>query len=94
MNAEGREVAVAERTAQPLDELMLAMDVVDTLRHRELVLQRELQADDRDQRLLERLRDIYESQGIAVTDDELRLPHRGALRPPARRWTSPGHWPT
>src|SRR5690606_10772314 len=71
LNAEGREVAVAERTAQPLDELMLAMDVVDTLRHRELVLQRELHADDRDQRLLERLRDIYESQGIAVTDDVL-----------------------
>jgi hypothetical protein len=71
LNAESRVVAVAERTAQPLDELMLAMDVVDTLRHRELVLQRELQADDRDQRLLERLRDIYESQGIAVTDDVL-----------------------
>ena len=71
MNAPSREVAVAERTAQPLDELMLAMDVVDTLRHRELVLQRELEADDRDQRLLVRLRDIYESQGIAVTDDVL-----------------------
>src|SRR5262245_33618721 len=50
---------------------MLAMDVVDTLRHRELVLDRELQADDRDQRLLERLREIYTAQGITVTDEVL-----------------------
>jgi hypothetical protein len=55
----------------PLDEVMLAMDVVDTLRHRELVLERELHADDRDQRLLERLREIYTGQGIAVSDDVL-----------------------
>jgi hypothetical protein len=50
---------------------MLAMDVVDTLRHQELVLARELEADDRDQRLLERLREIYTSQGIEVTDEVL-----------------------
>jgi hypothetical protein len=55
----------------PLDELMLAMDVVDTLRHRELVLERELNADDRDQQLLERLREIYTAQGIAVSDEVL-----------------------
>jgi hypothetical protein len=50
---------------------MLAMDVVDTLRHRELVLVRELHADDRDQHLLERLREIYTAQGIVVTDEVL-----------------------
>jgi hypothetical protein len=61
---------VVKEQAQ-LDELMLAMDVVDTLRHRELVLDRELQADDRDQRLLERLREIYTAQGITVTDEVL-----------------------
>lgn len=55
----------------PLDELMLAMDVVDTLRHKELVLLRELSADDRDEDLLKRLRDIYTGQGIEVTDDIL-----------------------
>jgi hypothetical protein len=55
----------------PLDELMLAMDVVDTLRHRELMLEREVTAEDRDQRLLVRLREIYAGQGIAVTDDVL-----------------------
>lgn len=65
------EVVVKTKEPAPLDELMLAMDVVDTLRHRELVLERELEADDRDQRLLERLREIYAAQGIAVTDPVL-----------------------
>jgi hypothetical protein len=55
----------------PLDELMLAMDVVDTLRHRELMLEREVEAGDREQRLLSRLREIYTAQGITVTDDVL-----------------------
>ena len=44
------------------------MDVVDTLRHRELMLDRELEADDRDRQLLTRLREIYTSQGIEVSD--------------------------
>ncbi len=48
------------------------MDVVDTLRHKELMLAREVEADDREQRLLERLREIYTGQGIAVSDDVLK----------------------
>jgi len=52
----------------PLDEVMLAMDVVDTLRHRELIVQRELSADERDSQLIERLREIYAGQGISVSD--------------------------
>lgn len=55
----------------PLDEVMLAMDVVDTLRHRELIVQRELSADQRDRALIERLREIYAGQGIEVSDDVL-----------------------
>lgn len=55
----------------PLDELMLAMDVVDTLRHRDLLVDRELQSDERDQKLLERLRQVYQSQGIEVSDQVL-----------------------
>ncbi|HEY5622175.1 MAG TPA: DUF6384 family protein, partial [Gammaproteobacteria bacterium] len=55
-------------TKPPLDELMLAMDVVDTLRHRERILERELSADERDRELVERLRDIYAGQGIEVRD--------------------------
>jgi|SRR5882672_4026404 len=63
---------VKEKDAAPLDELMLAMDVVDTLRHRELVLEREVEAEDRDARLLDRLREIYTAQGIVVTDEVLQ----------------------
>lgn len=51
-----------------LDELMLAMDVVDTLRHQEAVALKELEQDGRDDVLKERLRRIYESQGLAVSD--------------------------
>lgn len=51
-----------------LDDLMLAMDVVDTLRHQEGLVTRELGQDDRDEALKARLRQIYEGQGLAVTD--------------------------
>ncbi len=53
---------------QTLDELMLAMDVVDTIRFRELIVERELGQGDRDRALRDRLREIYKSQGIEVTD--------------------------
>ena len=53
---------------QTLDELMLAMDVVDTIRHRELLVERELGQGDRDNALRDRLREIYKAQGIEVTD--------------------------
>ena len=72
----------------PLDEVMLAMDVVDTLRHRELVLEREVEAEDRDQRLLVRLREIYTAQGITVTDDVLEQGVR-ALREERFAYTAP-----
>ena len=53
---------------QPLDDIMLAMDVVDTIRRRERVLQRELDAEGREEDLAERLRKIYQAQGIDVPD--------------------------
>jgi len=53
---------------QTLDELMLAMDVVDTIRHRELIVERELGLGERDNALRDRLREIYRTQGIEVTD--------------------------
>lgn len=53
---------------QTLDELMLAMDVVDTIRFRELIVERELGQGDRDDALRRRLREIYRTQGIDVTD--------------------------
>lgn len=55
----------------PLDEVMMAMDVVDTLRHQKLLVDRELNADDREQKLIERLRKIYAAQGIEVPDSIL-----------------------
>ena len=50
---------------------MVAMDVVDTIRHRQLLVDRELDAEGRRQRLIERLREIYTAQGIEVTDAAL-----------------------
>lgn len=56
----------------PLDDVMLAMDVVDTLRHREDLVARELSGADREAQLLRRLRDIYHQQGIEVPDQILK----------------------
>lgn len=84
-------------TKPPLDEVMLAMDVVDTLRHRERILERELSADERDRELVARLCDIYAGQGIEVVDSiieqgvrDLRA-DRFVYRPPRpslKRWLS------
>ena len=61
-------VAARPGSKQPLDEVMLAMDVVDTIRRRERLLQRELDAEGREEDLKERLRRIYQAQGIDVPD--------------------------
>ena len=58
--------AAASRT--PLDNVMIAMDVVDTLRHDQLIVERELNEDVRKAKLIERLREIYRGQGIDVPD--------------------------
>lgn len=55
-------------TALPLDDVMLAMDVVDTLRHRQDLVERELSGEAREATLIERLRQIYADQGIDVPD--------------------------
>ncbi|MFO1128463.1 MAG: DUF6384 family protein [Rhodospirillales bacterium] len=60
--------AAAGAKAVPLDEVMLAMDVVDTLRHADAVVERELSGEERDRRLKERLRALYAGQGIDVPD--------------------------
>ncbi|MFN2322532.1 MAG: DUF6384 family protein [Trueperaceae bacterium] len=79
--------------AAPLDDVMLAMDVVDTLRHQDSLVARELGEGEREADLLERLRKIYAAQGIEVPD---RILHEGvaALRegrfaytPPADSWS-------
>lgn len=52
----------------PLEDLMAAMDVVDTLRHQQGIAERELDGEGRRARLLERLREMYRGQGIEVPD--------------------------
>lgn len=64
-------MAEAAADKRPLDDIMLAMDVVDTLRHRQLLVERELNAENRDAKLKQRLREIYASQGIEVPDHVL-----------------------
>lgn len=56
----------------PLDEVMLAMDVVDTLRHREQLVAKELASGARDEDMYERLRQVYAAQGITVPERILR----------------------
>jgi len=51
-----------------LEDVMVAMDVVDTLRHRQGMVERELDAESRRAQLLERLRTIYADQGMEVPD--------------------------
>lgn len=78
------------RTLPPLDEVMLAMDMVDSIRHEQDLIARELDADSRDEAFAQRLRQIYASQGIEVTDgaiaagiDALKK-ERFSYRPPER----------
>jgi len=56
------------RKDQSLDDMMLAMDVIDTLRHQEDAAQRVIDQDKRDEQLKARLRSIYADQGIPVPD--------------------------
>ena len=63
---------VTAKPAAPLDEVMLAMDVVDTLRHRQDLATRELAGVSREQQLIDKLRDIYHQQGIEVPDHILK----------------------
>lgn len=92
--------------AGKLDELMLAMDVVDTLRHQEGLVAKELGQDHRDAELKSRLRQIYEGQGLTVSDRILEegiralKESRFVYQPPrpglgltlARAWVNRGRW--
>ncbi len=91
---------------EKLDDVLLAMDVVDTLRHRERVVDQELDAETRETQLIERLKEIYTAQGIAVPDRILKdgvkalEEHRFTYKPPtgglgvklARLYVSRSHW--
>ena len=68
-NANPAAVEAAPAPARaPLDDVMIAMDVVDTIRQDKLIVERELNEDQRRTQLIERLREIYRGQGIEVPD--------------------------
>jgi hypothetical protein len=85
---------------------MLAMDVVDTLRHREDWISREIDEAGREADLMERLRKIYAGQGIQVSDDVLAQgiralnerrfvytpPPPGLARTPGLLWVQRGRY--
>ena len=65
-------MSTAPAEAAPLDDVMLAMDVVDTLRHNQDLVTRELSESDREKQLIDKLREIYRHQGIEVPDHILK----------------------
>lgn len=91
---------------KPLDDVLLAMDVVDTLRHRAQLVDQELGAEDRRAELLARLKEIYTAQGIEVPEHILEdgvkalEERRFAYEPPeaslsvklAKLYVSRGKW--
>ena len=62
----------AAPTSRKLDDVLLAMDVVDTLRHRRELILREMDAEAREEDLISRLKEIYAAQGIDVAESVLR----------------------
>ncbi len=69
-----QEAATSAATEAPapapakLDDMMIAMDVVDTLRHNERLVERELNEEEREKQLIERLSSLYKSQGLEIPD--------------------------
>jgi hypothetical protein len=86
------ETALAPSKPPTLDDVMIAMDVVDTLRHREDLVRRELNEEGRESELIARLRQIYHDQGIEVPDHVLAegvkalKDSRFVYTPPAASW--------
>jgi hypothetical protein len=86
------ETGVAPSQPHTLDDVMIAMDVVDTLRHGEDVVRRELNEEGREGELIARLRQIYRDQGIEVPDSVLAdgvkalKESRFAYTPPSAGW--------
>ena len=82
----------AEPKPATLDDVMIAMDVVDTVRHRDDLVRRELNETGRESELIERLKEIYRQQGIEVPDAVLAegvkalKESRFTYTPPPKGW--------
>lgn len=55
-----------------LDEVLVAMDVVDTLRHRDQIFLKEIDHEGREEDLVARLKEIYAAQGMDVPEETIR----------------------
>jgi hypothetical protein len=96
----------ADGVKLPLDDVMMSMDVVDTLRHDQRIAEREINDETRRAQLIARLREIYHGQGIEVPDSILEEgvqaleERRFVYEPPppslsvtlARLYVTRGHW--
>jgi hypothetical protein len=98
LRASGAVAGQSSSTPQ-IDDLMLAMDVVDTLRHNQDLVTRELEEPRREAELIERLRQIYFGQGITVPETVLQegvralKESRFLYTPPQPGWrTTLAHW--
>jgi hypothetical protein len=94
-----RPTAPPAASVPQIDDLMLAMDVVDTLRHDQEFVARELDEPRREAELINRLREIYRGQGISVPDAVLvegvraLKESRFVYTPPPSGWrTTLAHW--
>ena len=63
--------ATESKPQRPLDDVMIAMDVVDTLRHDKRLVERELNDAERRAELIALLGGIYKGKGIDVPDSIL-----------------------
>ena len=76
----------------PLEDLMAAMDVVDTLRHQQGIVERELDTQARRENMLARLKELYRAQGISVPEHVLKEgidaleQERFQYKPVAKSW--------
>ncbi len=73
-----------------LPDIMLAMDVVDTLRHQQSIVTRELDTEAYDRALIDKVRKIYADQGLKVSDEII---NRGVAALRENRFTyTPPKW--
>jgi len=85
----GPTAPVAPDEPRKLDDIMMAMDVVDTLRHRTRIVDMELNESGREEQLVARLKEIYGAQGIEVPERILKdgvkalAEQRFVYKPPA-----------
>ena len=74
MAQENVAAAATQTVPAKLDDLMMAMDVVDTLRHRERLVEQELNEDVREEQLIARLRALFKRQRLIESSSDQELP--------------------